>query len=167
MKGYIYHGGALLVAGLLTYLSGLWYEGDIILGIVAIGFFALFLQGWRRTGTSNIGLVIVTVFYLITLDSIFFVQDIPIFISSLVLGLLLLPFFRKQRDGVAASLVFVLLNMLISLEFMSNELMAWLIAFVTGAAALIGFRYNLTLVKICFAVLFSASALFLLFVHIL
>lgn len=166
MKEFLYHGVALLAAGLLIYISGLWYEGDKVLGILGILLFALFLAGRKRRSVSSIGLVIVTVFYLFALDSIFFVQDVPIFICSLVMGGLLLPHFRQNRDAVSASLGFVLLNMLISLEFMPNEIMMWLIAFATGVMALIGFRFNYAIVKVCFAVLFALSALFLLVVQV-
>lgn len=166
MKGIFYHGAALLAAGLLMFLSELWFEGDKVLGLAALGLFALFLQGWKRWVGRGIGLVIVTVCYLFTLDSIFFVQDVPIFICSLVMGLLLLPHFHRHRDAVTASIAFVLLNVLIAMEFMPNEIMMWLIAFATGAAALIGFRSNYAIVKVCFAVLFALSALFLLFIQV-
>lgn len=152
----------IVIAGFLGYIAELWYEGDKILGVLTVVIFALFLLGWKRTGSNGIGLIFVTVFYLITIDSIFFVQDIPIFIGSLVMGLLLIPYLRKHPDAVSASLVFVVLNMLISLEFVSSEVMMWLIVLVTGAAALMGFRFNLNLVKISFSVLFGLSAFFLL-----
>lgn len=162
MKRIVLYAAAFIIAGVLAYISGLWYDGDKVLGILTAGFFALFLFGWKRIGSKGIGLVLVTVFYLITLDSILFVQDILIFIGSLVMGLLLLPYLSKYRDGVMASLVFVLLNMLISFEFVTSEVMMWLMVLTTGAAALIGFRFNFNLVKVCFSVLFGLSAFFLL-----
>lgn len=166
MKEWILHVFFMLAAGTLIYLSELWYDGDKVLGIASLVLFGLYLQGWKRRGASGIGLVIITVFYLFTLDSIFFVQDIPIFVCSLVMGIFLIPHFPKHRDAVSASIVFVLLNMLISIEFMPSEVMMWAIAFVTGAAAVFGFRYGHTIVKVCFAVLFALSALFLLLVQL-
>lgn len=162
MKRIILYAATLIIAGVLAYISGLWYDGDKILGILTVGIFALFVLGWKHTGSNGIGLIFVTVFYLITIDSIFFVQDIPIFIASLVMGLLLIPYLRKHPDAVSASLVFVLLNILISLEFVSSGVMVWLFVLATGAAALIGFRFNLNIVKICFSILFGLSAFFLL-----
>lgn len=162
MKRILLYAATLVIAGILVYISGVWYDGDKVLGILTVGIFALFLWGWNRTGHYGIGLICVTVFYLISLNSIFFVQDIPIFIGSLVMGLLLIVYLQKHRDALTASLVFVLLNMLITFEFVTSEVMLWLMVFVTGAAALIGFRFSLYLVKICFSILFGLSAFFLL-----
>lgn len=162
MKRIILYAITIVLAGLLVYISELWYDGDKILGVLTVAVFALFLLGWKRIGSNEIGLIFVTVFYLVSLDSIFFVQDTPIFISSLVMGLLLIPYLQKHRDAVTASFVFVLLNMLISLEFVTSEVMIWLMVLITGAAALIGFRFSLNLVKICFSILFGLSAFFLL-----
>ena len=163
MKQMLLYAATLLCGGLLTYIGESWFGAEWLFGLLTVGLFGLFLQGWKHWGRSGGGLVIVTAFMLLGIDSIFFVQYWPAFICSLLLGVLLIPHFRKHRDGVAASMVFVLLNMLISLEFVPNELMLWLIVFATGAAALIGFRYNFLLVKGCCAALFSMAAFFLLF----
>lgn len=70
-----------------------------------------------------------------------------------------LPQTAGWRHG---SMVFTLLNMLIAIEFVPNEWMLWLIVLATGGAALIGFRLNYRLLKLCFGTLFGISAFFLL-----
>lgn len=163
MKQILLYAATLLGGGLLTYIGERWFGVEGVFGLLTIALFGLFLQGWRRWGRSGVGLVIVTVFLLLTLDSIFFVQYWAMFVCSLLMAVLLLPHYRKHRDGVLASVIFVGLNMLIALEFIPNELMSWLIALATGAASLVGFRFKFPLVKACFAALFSISAFFLLF----
>lgn len=162
MSRILLYGGTLLAAGLLPYIASYWFGAEWLFGIVTVGLFAMFLMGWERWGRSGGGLIIVTVFFLITLNSIFFVQYLPAFICSLLMGILLIPHYRKQPDGVMASMVFTLLNMLIAIEFVPNEWMLWLIVLATGGAALIGFRLNYRLLKFCFGTLFGISAFFLL-----
>lgn len=166
MKQTFLYALTLAVGVLLTYLAEFWFGTEWLFGLLTVGLFALFLQGWKRWGTNGGGLIIVTVFLLISLDSIFFVQYFPAFIASLLMGVLLLPHYHKNRDGIVSSAVFVLLNMLISLEFVPNELMLWLIVLAAGTAAVIGFRFNLNLVRKCFIALFAFSAFFLLLFEI-
>lgn len=163
MKQILLYAVTLLCGGLLTYIGERWYGAEWVFGLLTVALFGLFLQGWKRWGTSGGGLVIVTAFLLLTLNSIFFVQYWAAFFCSLLMAVLLMPHYHKRRDGVLASVFFVGLNMLIALEFIPSELMLWLIVLATGAGSLIGFRFKFSLVKGSFAMLFSISAFFLLF----
>ena len=163
MKQTLLYAATLLYGGLLIYVGERSFGAEWLFGLLTVALFGLFLQGWKRWGTSGGGLVIVTAFLLLTLDSIFFVQYWAMFVCSLMMAVLLMPHYRKHRDGVLASVVFVGLNMLIALEFIPSEIMLWLIVIATGAASLVGFRYKFPLVKTYCAVLFSMSAFFLLF----
>ncbi|QHJ72145.1 hypothetical protein [Planococcus halotolerans] len=162
MKQVLLYSATLIVAGVLSYLGEALFGAEWIFGLLTVFLFFLFLQGWKRWGRSPIGLVIITVCLLITLDGIFFVQYAATAICSLLMGLFLLPHFYKNKDGVAASAVFVFLNILICFLFVPNELMGWIFVTVTGITALIGFRYNLPFVRTCFVSLFGISAFFLL-----
>ncbi|MBB5181110.1 hypothetical protein HNQ44_002575 [Planomicrobium koreense] len=163
MKQIFLYVATMLGGGLLTYIGERWFGAEWLFGLLTVALFGLFLEGWKCWGTSGGGLVIVTAFLLLTLDSIFFVQYWAVFICSLLMAVLLMPHYRKHRDGVAASVIFVGLNMLSALEFIPSELMLWLIVLATGAGSLIGFRFKFPLVKASFAALFSISAFFLLF----
>ncbi len=162
MKQVLLYAATLIAAGVLSYLGESYFGAEWIFGLLTVGLFALFLQAWKRWGNSSVGLVIITVCLLITLDGIFFVQYAATAVCSLVMGLFLLPHFLKNKDGVTASAIFVFLNILICFVFVPNELMGWIIVTVTGIAALIGFRYNFPVVRICFASLFGLSAFFFL-----
>lgn len=162
MKQVLFYAAILIGAGILAYLGETFFGAEWVFGLLTVALFALFLQGWKRTGRSPVGLVIITVCLLITLDGIFFVQYAATAICSLLMGLFLLPHFYKNKDGVSAAAVFVFLNIMIYFVFVPNELMGWIFVIVTGIAALIGFRYNLPVVRTCFAILFGLSAFFLL-----
>lgn len=162
MKKVLFYAAILIAAGLLAYLGESFFGAEWIFGLLTVGLFALFLQGWKRTGKSPVGLVIITVCLLITLDGIFFVQYAATAICSLLMGLFLLPHFPENKDGVAASAFFIFLNIVICFVFVPNELMGWIFVIVTGIAALTGFRYNFPVVRTCFASLFGLAAFFLL-----
>lgn len=162
MKQVLFYAVILIAAGVLAYSGESFFGAEWIFGLLTVGLFVLFLQGWKQTGRSPVGLVIVTVCLLITLDGIFFVQYAATAICSLLMGLFLVPHFPNNKDGVTAAAVFVFLNILICFVFVPNELMGWIFVIVTGIAALIGFRYNFQVVRTCFASLFGLSAFFLL-----
>lgn len=166
MNQFLLYAATLIVAGVLSYLGERLFGAEWIFGLLTVGLFALFLESWKRLGKSPLGLVIVTVCLLITLDGIFFVQYAGAAICSLLMGLFLLPHFNGNKDGVTASAAFVFLNILICFVFVPNELMGWLFVIITGVAALIGFRFNFTVVKICFAALFGLTAFFLLLLQL-
>lgn len=169
MKKIGLYAAAVLGNVLLINLSERWYGAawftEWLFGLVAAGFFALFLLGWKRYSMSGIGLVIVMSVTLFTIDSIFFVQNLPAGICSFLLGLLLIPYFASHRDAVLTAVGLVFINILINLEVQS-EMTMWLVLWTAGVGAIIGFRLSFLLLKVCFTLLFSIAALVLLLINL-
>lgn len=134
--------------------------------MLAVGWFALFLQAWKRVQPGGAGLIVVTVFALLDMASIFFVQNLPAAICSLLMGSLLIPFFRKHPDVAMTSMGFVLLSVLMSIEVRSFTTL-WMFFIALGALAVIGFRSGFLWLKRCFSVLFALTALVLLLNYVL
>lgn len=161
---------ALAIIGnvLLINWSEQWYGEEWftewLIGLVTVGFYALFLYGWKQYSRNGHGLIFITAFVLLTIDSIFFVQVFSASVCSFSLGLILIPLYVKNRDSVVTSWGFVLLNILI-LTDVPSEVTTWMLL-TTGIAFLVGFRFNLLLLNRCFTVLFALTALLLLFFSI-
>lgn len=169
MKAFILYAVAALGNVLLINLSERWYGAEWftewLFGLLTIGFFALFLQVWERYSKSGSGLVIITAFALLAIDSIFFVQNLPAGICSFLLLLLLIPHYRNHRDAVLTAGGFAFLNILITIEVQS-EVTMWLLFWTAGIGALIGFRLRFLLLKGCFTMLFSMVAFALLLLNL-
>ncbi|MEK3889462.1 hypothetical protein [Bacillus sp. FSL K6-3431] len=166
MRKFVVYAVAILGNVLLINWSELWYGAEWftewLFGFLTIGLFALFLQGWKRYSPNGVGLILITAFGLLTINSIFFVQNFPASICSLLLGLLLMPLYKNHQDAVLTAWGFVLINILISIEVQSDITMS-LLFLTTGIGALVGFRLQFLLLKRCFTVFFSLTALVLLF----
>lgn len=169
MKGFFVYAVAVLGNVLLMDWSERDYAAqwgtEWLFGLLTVGLFAFFLQGWKRYNSIGGGLIFITALALLTINSIFFVQNFSASICSLLLGLLLIPLYTNHRDAVLTAWVFVLINILISIEVQSVVTM-WLLFFTTGIVALFGFRLHFLLLKRCFTVFFSLTAVTLLFMHL-
>lgn len=169
MKGFIVFALAIIGNVLLINWSEQWYGEEWftewLIGLVTVGFYALFLYGWKQYSRNGLGLIFITAFVLLTINSIFFVQIFSASVCSFLLGLILMPLYVKNRDAVVTSWGFVLLNILI-LTDVPSEVTTWMLFLTTGIASLVGFRFNLLLLKRCFTVLFALTALLLLFFSI-
>lgn len=165
MKGFIIFVLAVIGNVLLINWSEQWYGTEWLIGLVTVGFYALFLYGWKQYSRNGIGLIIITAFVLLTINSIFFVQNLPASVCSLLVGLILIPLFINNRDAVVTSWGFVLLNILLWIE-VSSEVTTWMLFITTGIAASIGFRLHLLLLSRCFTILFALTALLLLFISL-
>lgn len=143
---------ALAIIGnvLLINWSEQWYGEEWftewLIGLVTVGFYALFLYGWKQYSRNGHGLIFITAFVLLTIDSIFFVQVFSASVCSFSLGLILIPLYVKNRDSVVTSWGFVLLNILI-LTDVPSEVTTWMLFLTTGIAFLVGFRFNLLLLN--------------------
>lgn len=156
MKAILLYAAAILGSHLLYRVSELWYGAEWIFGLLAVGWFALFLQAWKRIQPGGAGVIVVTVFMLLDIASIFFVQNLPAAICSLMAGCLLIPFFRKHQDVAITSMGFVLLSVLMSIEAGSFTTL-WMFLIVHGTLAIIGFRCRFLWLKRCFTVLFVSA----------
>jgi hypothetical protein len=168
MRAFILYAAVILGNGLLINLSERWYTAawytEWLFGLMTIGVFALFLRGWKSLKPRGGGLVFVTALSMLTINSIFFVQNLPAGICSFLLGLTIIPIYATHRDAALAAGGLVLINILMLLE-VPSEVAVWLFFWTAGALALIGFRFRFVLVKRCFTVLFSLAALALLFLN--
>lgn len=165
MKVLIVYALAILGNVLLINWSEQWYGAawftEWLFGLCTVGLFALFLKGWKRDNPNGGGLIFITVVTLLTINSIFFVQNLPDAICSLLLGLVLIPLYVDHRDVVLTVWGFVLLNIIMNIEVQS-EVTLWLFLLITAIGALVGFRLQFVLLKRCFTVVFLITALFLL-----
>ncbi|RNF38121.1 hypothetical protein [Planococcus salinus] len=161
MKGFALYGVAVLGGHLLYIASEYQFGAEWIFGLLTVGWFALFLQGWKRYRPGGSGLILVIAFLLLDINSIFFVQDLLAAVCSLLLGVLLVPFYRSYRDVALASGGFVLMNLLFHAEVESIITM-WLFFIAAGVLSLVGFRQRFLWLAGCFSVLFAMAALLLL-----
>ncbi|MGI2329091.1 hypothetical protein [Planococcus sp. YIM B11945] len=168
MKEFGLYAAAVAANALLIYLSEIWYGttwfSEWLLGLLAIGAFALFLQEWKRFSLRGGGFVFITALTLLTINSIFFVQAVPAAIITAGLGLLIIPLYKSKQDVALTAGGFVFINLLIQLEVQSEATM-WMIFGTAGILALIGFRKRFLLLRGCFTVMFSMAALVLLFLN--
>lgn len=169
MKSFILYVGAILGNVALIVLSDYWYGmawfTEWLFGLLTIGLFGLFLRGWKRSNPASGGLFIITGVLLLTINSIFFVQNLPAFICTIMLGLLLIPVYRHNRGGVLAAGGLILLNAIILIE-VETVVTMWLLFLVTGAFTLAGFRSNFLFLKVSFSVLFWMTSLVLLLIYL-
>ncbi|CAM4083121.1 hypothetical protein [Lederbergia lenta] len=170
MKKFLLYAAAVLGNVLLINWSELWYGAEWftewLFGLLTVVLFAFFLQGWKRYSQNGVGLILITGFGLLTINSIFFVQNLPASICSSLLGLLLIPLYTDHRDAVITAWGFVLINIIINIEVQSGITLV-LLSLTTGIGAIVGFRFKFLLLKRCFTVLFSLTFLTLLFAFLL
>lgn len=154
MKKFIMYAGVILGTTIFYNLSGHWWYGEEwIFALFATILFALFLVGWQRYTPNGAGLVFVTMYVLFMFDSILMLQEMKIIFFSLLVGLLLIPLYRRHRDAVLTAWVFVLINIIVCMEF-SFEIELPLYFLVAGVAALVGMRLQSFLLKRFFTVCF-------------
>lgn len=166
MKAILLYAAAIVGSHFLYRASELWYGAEWIFGLLVAGWFALFLGAWKRIQPGGAGLIVVTAFSLMDILSIFLLQNLPAAICSLLIGLLLVPSFRTYPDVVLTSMGFVLSTILICIEVESATTI-WMLFFVYGILAVIGFRCHLRWLKRCFIVLFSLAVPMLLLNYVL
>lgn len=166
MKGLILTAAAILGSFGLIYAEELagTNDTDSLLAVSALILFALFLQGWKRWNPGGGGIILVTAFMLLSISSIFHLDYTGVFIWSFLLGLLLIPFYKKYRDAALTSLAFVVEQLVVYTE-MGNDAMVWVLFTLNGLIALGGAYFGLKWLKRCFTVLFAMSALFLVFIN--
>lgn len=156
MKAFVLYAAAILGGFLLYRVSELWYGAEWIFGLLTVGWFGLFLFVWKQLKPGGAGVILVTAFTLIDISSIFFLQNLPTAICNLLIGLLLVPFFRRYPDVVLSSVGLVLLGILICIDTGSIATM-WMLFIAAGALALIGFRLRFRWAKRCYTVLFAIT----------
>lgn len=158
-----------MVVVLADFLLYKWSEqqdgGEWIFALLILCLFALFLHIWKRYSSIGVGLIFITIWSLLMIDSIFYLvlASIVTILFSLMAGLLLIPFYKKHREEVITAWGFVLLNILIQLEY-TSEVTLWVTFFITGIGAIIAYYFQLKLVRRCFTVLFLLNACPLLFI---
>ena len=154
MKKFILYAGVLLGTTIFYNLSDHWWYGkEWVFALLATILFAFFLQGWQRYTPNGAGLVFVTMYILLMFNSILMFQEMKIIFFSLLVGLLLIPLYRRHRDAVLTAWVFVLINIIVYMEF-PTELALPIFFLVTGVAALVGMRLQSFLLKRFFTVCF-------------
>ena len=166
MKKFILYAVAILGSIGLIYgeeMSGT-DDTDWVFAVSTLLLFALFLQGWKRWNPGGGGIIAVTAFMLFTIGSIFLLDEASVLIYSFLLGLLLLPFCRRYRDAAVTSLAFVMVQ-LVLYTGIGNDIMVWLLFTMNGLFALGGAYLGLKWLRRCFTVLFSMSALLLVFIN--
>jgi hypothetical protein len=165
MRVFVLYTVAVLGNILLINLSERWYGAtwfmEWLFGLLTVGIFVLFTQGWKRH-PHHLGLIFITGLGLFTINSIFFIQYLSIGLCSFLLGLWLIPLIGSYRDAVLTAWGFVLLNILSCFE-VGSEATLWLFIITTGMLTLIGFYFQYVLLRRFFTVIFSltASILFL------
>lgn len=160
VKKFVVYVIAILGGFMLYGLSESWFGKEWIFGLLAVVWYGLFLLMWKRIQPGDAGLILVTIFMLQNINSIFFVQYAAMAICSLLMGLLLVPFYRSYRDVVLTSAVFVLLNIVTSFE-LGSIASIWMVFVIAGISALVGFRYRLLWLKRSFTIVFVLAGLLL------
>lgn len=166
MKAILLYAAAIVGSHLLYRASELWYGAEWIFGLLVASWFTSFLGAWKRIQPGGAGLIVVTAFSLMDILSVFFLQNLPTAICSLFIGLLLVPLLRTYPDVVLTSLGFVLTTILICIEVESNTTI-WMLFFVYGVLAVIGFRCHLRWLKRCFIALFTLTVSVLMLNYVL
>lgn len=166
MKKFILYAVAILGSIGLIYgeeMSGR-DDTDWVFAVSTLILFALFLQGWKRWNPSSAGIIAVTAFMLFTISSIHILDAASVLISSFLLGLLLLPYCRKYRDVALTSVGFVLEQLVVYIG-LGNDILVWVLFTMNGLLALSGAYFGLKWLRRCFTVLFSLSALLVVFLN--
>lgn len=161
VKEFIVYVIAISGGFMLYGLSESWFGKEWIFGLLAVVWYGVFLLVWKRLQRASAGLIVVTVFMLMNINSIFFVQYTAMAICSLLMGLLLVPFYRSHRDVALTSAVFVLMNIVTSFE-LGSIASIWMVFVIAGFSALAGARYRFSWLKGCFTVIFAMAGLLLL-----
>ena len=160
VKEFVVYVIAILGGFMLYVLSESWFGKEWIFGLLAIAWYGMFLLVWKRIQPGSAGLILITIFMLLNINSIFFVQYAAMAICSFLMGLLLLPFFQSHWDVVLTSAVFVLMNIVTSFE-LGSIVSIWMVFVIAGFSALAGFRYRFLWLKRCFTIVFALAGLLL------
>lgn len=161
MKAFMMYAMAILGGYAFSELSQLWFGGEWIFGILIVAWFALFLQVWERLKPGGAGLILVTLITLLNIGYVFFVQYSMKAIFSFLIGLLLIRFYKGNKDVVLTSLAITLSYIAINAA-PGNQSIMWSLFLIGGVSTLIGFRYQFQWLKRCFIAVFGIAALFLL-----
>lgn len=165
-KEFIVYAITILGGFMLYVLSGSWFGYEWVFGLLEVVWYGLFLLVWRRIQPGSAGLILITIFMLLNINSIFFVQYTAMAICSLLMGLLLQPFYRSHQDVVLASAVFVLMNIVASFE-LGSLVSVWMMFVIAGISALAGFHYRFKWLKRCFTVVFAAVGVLLFLLYLI
>lgn len=161
MKALVMYTVAIIGGYALSEVSQQWFGMEWIFGLLAAVWFALFLEVWKRVKPGGAGLILVTVITLLNIGYIFFVQYTAKAICSLLIGLLLIRFYKRHKDVVLTSIAFAVSYMAINLAA-GNLAIGWSMFLIGGLATVIGFRYRFQWLKRCFIAVFGLAALGLL-----
>jgi len=158
MKQVLVYLMAVVGSIILYYWSGKWEGKEWVFALLTLGVYAWSVQGWRRFRSNGFGLVFLTIIMLLNINSIFYLLLPPILtiFFSLLLGCMLIPLYRNQREAVGTSWWAVLFNVIMQLES-SDLLLFWFVFFTSGIGAVIGFRRQSILLKRFFAFCFLVN----------
>lgn len=164
MKAFIMYAAAIIGGYALSELSQLWFGWEWIFGLLIVAWFALFLQMWERLKPGGAGIILVTLVTLLNIGYVFFMQYSAKAICSVLIGLLLLRFYKRYKDVVLTSIAFALCYTVINF-IPGNLSIMWSLFLLGGLATLLGFRHQFQWLKRCFIAVFGLAALSLLILN--
>ena len=155
MKHFLVYVIAIVVSTMLYSWSDNWEGKEWIFAVLTLGVYAWSILALKRYRPNGWGFIFLTFFMLLNVNSIFYLLQPPIItiFFSVLLGCMLIPFYRDNREAVSISWWAVVFNVIMQLEA-SNLVMFWFVFITTGIGALIGYQLHYPLIKrfsiVCF-----------------
>lgn len=152
-----------LAMALIYFAAGKQYGQEWLFSSFIVFIFSIFLVLWRQFSQHAVGLIAMTAFTLLMLNSVLYLtpnEAATIYVTFMV-GVLLVLYRKASTEGVVASLGLALLNITLHLPF-ANVIIAAIALAICALLCAIGWLKHGAIVKWLYTALTVVSALLLL-----